>query len=60
MSWITPANPAGRPNSWRSQSRTTVSSSVPAGEVCHSMHWAAKVAVSISARIEGGLELAGK
>ena len=40
---------------WRSQSSTRVSISVAAGEVCHSMHWAPSVAVSISASTEGGL-----
>ena len=60
LSWITPAKPSGRPIIWRSQSRTRVSISVAAGEVCHSMHWAPSVAVSISASTEGGLELPGK
>ncbi len=59
-SWITPVNPSGRPIIWRSQSRTRVSSSVAAGEVCQSMHCAPSVAVSISASTEGGLEFAGK
>ena len=57
---MTPAKPSGRPIIWRSQSRTRASSSVAAGEVCQSMHCAPKAAVSISARSEGGLELAGK
>ncbi len=57
---MTPVNPSGRPTIWRSQSSTRVSSSVAAGEVCQSMHWAPSVAVSISARTEGGLEFAGK
>ena len=57
---MTPAKPSGKPMSTRSQSITRPSSSVAAGEVCHSMHWAAKVAVSISPSTLGGLELAGK
>ena len=60
VSWMTPLKPSGRPIIWRSQSSVRVSSSVAAGEVCHSMHWAPSVAVSISASTEGGLELAGK
>ena len=59
-SWITPVNPGGRPVIWRSQSSTRVSISVAAGEVCQSMHWAPRVAVSISASTDEGLELAGK
>jgi len=38
----------------------TCSSSVAAGLVFQDIHWAPMVAVSISARIEGGLVLAGK
>ena len=59
-SWMTPEKLSGSPIICLSQSRTRVSISVAAGEVCHSMHWAPIVAVSISARMEGGLELAGK
>ncbi len=59
-SWIVPWKPSGRPVIRRSQSIMRVSISVAAGEVCHSMHCAASVAVSISASTEGGLELAGK
>ena len=57
---MTPVKPAGNPIIWRSQSITTCSSSVAAGEVCHDMHCAPRVATSISARIDGGLWLAGK
>ena len=60
LSWMTPWNAGGRASMSRSHSIMRVSSSVPAGEVCHSMHWAASVAVSISASTDGGLELAGK
>ena len=60
VSWMTPTKPSGRPIMRRSQSRTRVSISVAAGEVCHSMHCAPSAAVSISASTAGGLELAGK
>ena len=59
-SWITPVKPSGSPSIWRSQSSMRPSISLAAGEVCHSMHCAPRAAVSISARIEGGLALAGK
>jgi hypothetical protein len=59
-SWITLLNASGRPIMPRSQSSTRVSSSVAAGEVCQSMHCAARVAVIVSATTDGGLELAGK
>ena len=59
-SWMTPLKPSGSPVICRSQSSTRVSISVAAGEVCQSMHWAPRVAVSISARTDGGLLLAGK
>ena len=59
-SWITPANVSGSPIICRSQSSIRVSSSVAAGDVCQSMHWAAMAAVRYSATTEGGLELAGK
>ena len=57
---MTPEKPSPRPIIWRSQSSTRVSSSVAAGEVCHSMHCAASAAVTNSATTEGGLEFAGK
>ena len=60
VSWMTPEKPSGSPSICRSQSRTRVSSSVPAGDVCQSMQFTPRVAVSISASTEGGLELAGK
>ena len=60
LSWITPRQPSGRPSAWRSQSTMRVSISVAAGEVCHSMHCAAIVVTSCSARIEAGAALAGK
>ena len=60
LSWIAPRKPSGRPIICLSQSIMRVSHSVAAGEVSQSMHWAASVAVSISASTEGGLALAGK
>ena len=60
VSWMTPEKPSGSPIIWRSQSSTRVSSSVPAGEVCHNMQLTPRAAVSISASTEGGLEFAGK
>jgi len=60
VSWIEPTNSPGSPTICRSQSITTCSSSVAAGDVTHDMHCAPIVAVSISPRIEGGLLLPGK
>ena len=57
---MTPTNSGGRPIICRSQSITTCSSSVAAGEVAQDMHCAPMAAVSISPRIEGGLLLQGK
>ena len=57
---MTPAKPGGRPMARRSQSSTRVSISVAAGDVSHIMHCAPSAAVAISARTDGGLELAGK
>ena len=57
---MTPLKPSGRPSAWRNQSMVTASSSVAAGDVCHSMHCAAKAAVRYSAITDGGLEFAGK
>ena len=37
MSVIRPSNPSGSPSAWRSQSTTTCSSSVPLGDVRHSI-----------------------
>jgi hypothetical protein len=54
-SWMTPVKAAGSPSSRASQPIITCSSSVAAGDVIHDMHWAPSVAVSISARIDGGL-----
>ena len=51
---------SGSPTICRSQSITTCSSSVAAGDVAHDMHWAPIVAVSISPSIDGGLLLPGK
>jgi hypothetical protein len=59
-SWMTPVNPSGKPSICRSQSIVTCSSSVAAGDVAHDMHCAPSVAVSISARMDGGLLLPGK
>jgi hypothetical protein len=55
-----PTNSAGKPTICRSQSMTTCSSSVAAGDVTHDMHWAPIVAVSISPRTDGGLLFPGK
>ena len=60
VSWITPVNPSGSPSICRNHSIVTCSSSAAAGLVFHDMHCAPIVAVSISARIDGGLLLAGK
>ena len=48
-----PSNASGRPRAWRSQSTTTSSSSVPIGEVRHSMAFWPRAAVSISPRMPG-------
>ena len=48
-----PSNAAGSPSAWRSQSTTTSSSSVPIGEVRHSIAFWPSAAVSISPRIPG-------
>ena|GEM_PF-4065011 len=60
VSWITPVYFPGNPIIFPSQPITLSSSSVAAGEVSQLMHWAPRVAVSISASTEGGEELAGK
>ncbi|CAN5532241.1 hypothetical protein BH24ACT4_BH24ACT4_13270 [soil metagenome] len=62
-SWITPPpapllrKRAGRSSSSASQSRTSVSTSVQAGPVCHSIPWVPKVVMRASARIAGAEEL---
>ncbi len=48
-----PSNVVGSPRASRSQPTTTPSSSVPAGEVRHSIGFWPRVAVSISPRIPG-------
>ena len=48
-----PSNASGRPNACRSQSTTTCSSSVPIGDVRHSIGFWPSAAVSISPRIPG-------
>ena len=48
-----PSNPSGRPSDSRSQRTTTPSSSVPMGEVRHSMGFWPRAAVIISPRIPG-------
>ncbi len=53
VSWMTPKRPAGRPSICRSQSRTTSSSSVAAGELRQSMPFTLKAAESISPRMPG-------
>src|SRR5918994_5616610 len=57
---MTPVYPDGRPIICASHAIVTCSSSVAAGDVAHDMHWAPSVAVSISARTEGGLLFPGK
>ena len=59
-SWMTPSKPSGRPSAWRSQSSMRVSSSVAAGEVCHSMHCAAIAETRYSATTETGAAFARK
>ena len=53
VSVSSPSNASGRPSAWRSQSTTTSSSSVPIGEVRHSIAFCPSAAVSISPRIPG-------
>ena len=48
-----PSNPSGRPSAIRSQSTTTSSSSVPIGDVRHSIGFWPRTAVSISPRMPG-------
>ena len=50
---MTPNRPAGRPSICRSQSSTTSSSSVAAGELRQSMPFTLKAAESISPRMPG-------
>jgi hypothetical protein len=57
---MTPVKSSGRPIIRRSQSMTTCSSSVAAGDVAHDMHCAPMAEVSISPSTEGGLLLQGK
>jgi hypothetical protein len=57
---MTPVKSFGSPSICRSHSIVTCSNSVAAGEVAHDMHCAPSAAVSISARMDGGLLLAGK
>jgi hypothetical protein len=60
VSWITPNRPSGRPRSCRSQSRTTVSSSVAAGDVRQSIPLTLRVAEIISPRMPGADEVIEK
>ena len=60
VSWITPVKVEGSPTIWRSQSITTSSTSVAAGEVCQLMPWAPRPAQTRSARMEAWLVLEGK
>ena len=53
VSVVMPNQPSLSPSIWRSQSVTTCSSSVAAGDVFHSIAFTSSVAVSISARIPG-------
>ena len=48
-----PSNASGSPSAWRSQPTTTSSSSVPIGDVRHSIGFWPSAAVSISPRIPG-------
>ncbi len=48
-----PSNASGSPSAWRSQSTTTCSSSVPLGDVRHSIGFWPSAATSISPRIPG-------
>jgi len=66
LSWITPPpgplerNRSGRPRSSTSQSRMTVSISVQAGLVAHSIPFTPRPAATSSPRIAGGEAFAGK
>ncbi len=60
VSWITPVKVVGSPTICRSQSITTSSSSVAAGEVCQLIPWAPSPAQTRSARTEARLALEGK
>ena len=51
VSVMKPSNSGGRPRPWRSQPTTTDSSSVPIGEVRHSIVFWPSEAISISPRI---------
>ena len=53
VSVSSPSNATGRPSAWRSQSTTSSSSSVPIGDVRHSIAFWPKPAVSISPRMPG-------
>ena len=55
-----PSYSSGRPRPWRSQSTTTSSSSVPIGEVRHSIGFCPITAVSISPRMPGPDAVVGK
>jgi len=60
VSWMAPRNAGGRPSIWRSQSMTTSSSSVAAGEVCQFMALTPRPAESSSPRMAGPEWLHGK
>jgi hypothetical protein len=53
VSVVIPNQPSPRPSIWRSQSVTSCSSSVAAGDVFQSIAFTSSVAVSISARMPG-------
>jgi hypothetical protein len=55
-----PSKVSGSPSACRSQSTTTCSSSVPDGDVRHSMGFCARAATSISPRIPGPDAVDGK
>ena len=60
VSVSSPSQPSGRPSPSRSHLTTTVSSSVPIGEVRHSMGFCPSAAVSSSPRIPGPLAVVAK
>lgn len=60
VSWMTPVKRGGSPISLPSQTMTTCSSSVAAGQDCQTMPLTPRAAESSSARMEGPEWLAGK
>ena len=60
VSWMTPVKVAGNPTIWRSQSITTSSTSVAAGDVCQLIPCAPRPAQTRSPSTEAKLTLEGK